>query len=120
MTDIQPDSVTEILASRITNDFINPTLQDIEKEDFRIQLMAVGRIYREKMGKKNEFYRKILNGTEFLELKKMEIPDSSDTLMSIALSRINRNLQPKKYRCRVHIGASSNIYVFREIINLEV
>jgi radical SAM superfamily enzyme YgiQ (UPF0313 family) len=117
--DIQLDSINEILTTRILNDYINPTLQNIEKEDFRIRLLAEGHIYRATHEKKNELYKNFIDGSESLTLQKWDIPDTNDPLISNTLGWINRNLQPKKYRCKVNVGVSSNIYVYREVTRLD-
>ena len=116
---IKPSGLTDFLLSRIISDYMSQTMVDLDKEDFRQSLMALGHSMENKeMPKRLKYINELLSGKYAMELKKMDLApvDSEvDKMTAELLARVNRNLIPKKYILKVRISASSNIYVYREI-----
>jgi len=109
----------DAIYDQIMKYYIRPTINDIQKEDFRQSTIAEGKLYLH-LDKKNKigFINDYLSGKEIYHLKKLDLPemDGNDPLSGL-LKKINRNLKEKKYKCKVHISKSNNFYVFREILN---
>jgi hypothetical protein len=93
-------------------------MEDVGKHDFRERIKLIGQVYREFSTNKNQFIRKIISGEFWFELKNPELPEMDqvvDGVVKDLLKTINTKITPRKYRCRVRIGKSSNIYVFRDL-----
>jgi radical SAM superfamily enzyme YgiQ (UPF0313 family) len=107
------------LFARITNDFINPTKAEIGSEDAIQLLMITGELFQKNYSKESQlkFMAEILNGKYYFELRKFpNRPDELDMGMQKPIKiRLNPDLIPKRYYCKVRLSKSNNIYILRDI-----
>lgn len=96
--------------------FIQATMEDIWKHDFRQGITYLGAIHREFATNKTQFIRNIISGKFCFELKGAKLTDMDlieDGMVKETLKQIDPNAIPRKYWCKVRIAKSGNVYVFR-------
>jgi len=120
---IEKSGLNNALIQEIQSGYISPTMSAISKEDFRQGLMCVGQLSSLLPNNWLEFINDLLSDRDSLKLADFGSPiidPDDDVLISDLLNRINRNIIPKKYICKLRISKSRNIYVFREIQTMQI
>lgn len=120
ITEILKDPINEFLFLRIISDYISQTIADIEKEDFRQSLISLGRTLEDlTVPGRRKLINDFLTGKECLEIKTLGFNNEepvTDIMIKELLSRINKNLLPRKYKLKIRVSVSGNLYVYRDII----
>jgi len=105
--------------SQIMQFYIKSTLADMREEDFRQSQWASIMLKPNRIADKVKFINDYISGEKMLQLKLSDFPpiQNSDETLSSLFKLINQSLLERKYQCKLHIGKSGNIYVFREIVS---
>lgn len=102
----------------IIDNYIKLTQRDIQREDPRQYAFALGSVYSRDQKYSKDLIREILAGEFTFKLGNWEIPDLStvkDKIVVDLLKKVNPDIKPKKYRCKVRVSISRNFYGYREI-----
>lgn len=114
LTFLPPDQIRLELAWHLLDVFVIQTLKDIASEDVRDYLRELGKTARHMKDK--EFFSDLISGQMVYELRPTEKPEKTEPYFERILAGVDPNRRAKKYRCRVRIGTSGNVYIYREII----
>ncbi len=116
---IKKNVIIPELFTRITEEFVKPTMYDIQDEDFSQGLMISGHIFSLNSSKRSyvKYMSEAISGKFYFELKKTHFEsDEIDVgLKKPVKVRVNLNLVPKRYYCKIRLSKSGNIYVYRDI-----
>lgn len=110
------DSITEkqYLSDLIEKSFVSNSINEIHSIDFFESMKTLGKRFsdRELIQNTDEYLRKILNQEYFFSVTKKE---SSE--LTIENMKIRQSTKDIKYFCKIRIGKSGNVYVYREIVS---
>jgi hypothetical protein len=110
------DDMSRII--EIINDYTKLSFIDIQRESPIQYAYALGCALSQKETDRVQFFNEILSGAFTFKLENWEVPDleSVDDEISINLiKKTNPNIKPRRYRCKVRVTKSGNIYGYREI-----
>ncbi|MCX6250548.1 MAG: B12-binding domain-containing radical SAM protein [Bacteroidetes bacterium] len=117
---LSPDLITPAFEKRLRDDYLGQTMSDMSRDDVLQGIGALGRSYMHRK-EMNVFFSDIISGKFSFELKNQPKPDDSDKnnepMVQAIIDKIKPNIIPRRYRCRVRLGLSGNVYIFREIQN---
>jgi hypothetical protein len=102
----------------IIDNYIKLTQRDIQREDPRQYAIALGSVYSRDQKYSKDLIREILAGEFTFKLENWEVPDLrniQDKIIVDLLKKVNPNIKPKRYLCKVRVTKSCNIYGYREL-----
>jgi radical SAM superfamily enzyme YgiQ (UPF0313 family) len=115
LVSIPLELITPQFEKRLVDDYLAQTMSDISRDDVLQGTEALGASVLRRNHRK-EFFSEIVCGNFSFEVKDRPKPEKSEEPMIQAiLDKIKPNLVPRKYRCRVRLGRSGNVYIFREL-----
>jgi hypothetical protein len=115
VVEISPELISPALELRLVTDYLAQTMSEINKEDVRQGITALGASHGRKNDQK-KFFSEIISGSFKLELKNWSKPENVEPNLKDIFDQISSNIIQKKYRCRVRLGISGNVYIFREVV----
>jgi radical SAM superfamily enzyme YgiQ (UPF0313 family) len=115
LIEISPEMIPAQLRQRLISEYLSETMAEMNKQDFRQGLTALGASLSHRTNSE-KFLSEIISGNYMLRLENWEKPVTDDPWLKPIFENISSNLIDKSYRCKIRIGRSGNVYLFREIL----
>lgn len=119
ISSINESEISSQIIEMIKEDFIRPTLNNIEAEDFtQGNYLRIMNTHFKNDQETLEIISAIISGDLVFELRKptVKLADIRPGFENLKIDTFNPNLVPKKYKCNLLISKSGNFYVTRDIV----